>query len=159
MSPAATAQLAFAAEFALFLVSVAGLACALRPGLLTDRQWARSALASGFLGLATASFLRGTLIVEQADVGFLIGLRTVAGAAIAAGLIRWKGKRSTIAIAWGLVFLAGAPALGAVYYVDGNCPSSGTGATTVCGSNGPKKTHWLRHSQWHPTPKQRCFLF
>src|SRR5437867_7940198 len=39
-----------------------------------------------------------------------------------------------------LVFLAWLPALGAVYYVDGNCPSSGTGSTTVCGANGPKKT-------------------
>jgi parallel beta helix pectate lyase-like protein len=28
----------------------------------------------------------------------------------------------------------------AVYYVDGNCPGSGSGATTACGTSGPKKT-------------------
>jgi hypothetical protein len=32
------------------------------------------------------------------------------------------------------------PVEAAVYYVDGNCPSSGSGATTACGSSGPKKS-------------------
>ena len=59
------AGIAFAAEFAMFLVCVAGLASALRSGLLSTTSWARSALACGFLGLATASFLRGALIVAE----------------------------------------------------------------------------------------------
>ena len=110
MSAASAAQLAFAAEFALFLVAVAGLACAVRPGLLSEVPWARSALASGFLGLATASFLRGTLVVEDANEPLLIGLRLAAGLAIAAGLIRWRGRRSQAAMVLGLVALAGAGA-------------------------------------------------
>ncbi|MCU1356925.1 MAG: hypothetical protein JWM89_2343 [Acidimicrobiales bacterium] len=108
MSAASAAQLAFAAEFALFLVAVAGVACAVRPGLLSDVQWARSALASGFLGLATASFLRGALVVERADEPFLIILRLVSGAAIAAGLLRWRGRRSLVAVVLGLLALGGA---------------------------------------------------
>lgn len=105
MSPASVAQLAFATEFALFLVAVAGLTCAVRPGLLSSRAWARSALAVGFLGLATASFLRGSLIVDASDEAFLVALRMVSAALIGVGLLRWRGRRSATAVGIGLVLL------------------------------------------------------
>ncbi|HEV8337624.1 MAG TPA: right-handed parallel beta-helix repeat-containing protein [Candidatus Polarisedimenticolia bacterium] len=40
-----------------------------------------------------------------------------------------------LSVVWG-----SAASRAATYYVDGNCPSSGSGASIVCGSNGPKKT-------------------
>ncbi|HEX2576155.1 MAG TPA: histidine kinase dimerization/phospho-acceptor domain-containing protein, partial [Aquihabitans sp.] len=112
MSPAAAAQLAFAAEFAMFLVCVAGLASALRRGLLSTTSWARSALACGFLGLATASFLRGALIVPEPDRPLLLALRVASCLALAVGLVRWNGRRSAIAL--GLGVLAAFAAAGAV---------------------------------------------
>lgn len=120
MSSAGAAQLAFAAEFALFLVSVAGLACALRPGLLSEVPWARSALASGFLGLATASFLRGSLVVQQPDNPLLVGLRVVAGVAILVGLARWRGRRSLVAMGGGLLSMAAAGVLLQTGHVPGS---------------------------------------
>lgn len=108
MSPAAAAQLAFAAEFATFLVAVAGLACALRPGLLSHTSWARSALASGFLGFATAAFLRGALVVPEPDRPVIVVLRLASGLALLAGLVRWTGRRSGVALAVGLACFAAA---------------------------------------------------
>ncbi len=111
MSSASVAQLAFAAEFALFLVAVAGLACALRPGLLSRSDGARSLLAAGFLGLATASFLRGALVVTDARTGFLFGLRMTAVVVVAAGATRWLGRRSRVAMVSGLVLVVVASVL------------------------------------------------
>ncbi|QXC60469.1 HAMP domain-containing protein [Aquihabitans sp. G128] len=108
MSPAAAAQLAFGAEFATFLVAVAGVASALRPGLLSDTPWARSALASGFLGLAVAAFLRGALIVPDPGRPVLQVLRFTAGLALVAGLLRWRGRRSGVAFGAGIIGLAAA---------------------------------------------------
>ena len=112
MSPAAAAQLAFAAEFATFLVAVAGLAAALRSGILSTTPWARSALASGFLGFATAAFLRGALIVADPDRPLLQGLGLASIVALAVGLARWRGRRSGMALATGLLaFVAAAIAV------------------------------------------------
>jgi len=120
MTTGSAAQLAFAAEFALFLVAVAGLACALRPGLLSEVPWARSLLAAGFLGLATASFLRGAVVVGRVDQPVLVALRVVGGAALALGLTRWRDRRSALAllgalallVAAGVAVRAGEPAVG-----------------------------------------------
>ncbi|CAN5795781.1 hypothetical protein BH10ACT1_BH10ACT1_35100 [soil metagenome] len=108
MSPATAAQLAFGAEFATFLVSVAGVASALRPRLLSEVPWARSALASGFLGLATAAFLRGALIVPDPGRPLLQILRFASGVALAAGLLRWRGRRSGLGLGLGIASLAAA---------------------------------------------------
>ncbi|MCU1455205.1 MAG: hypothetical protein JWN46_3351 [Acidimicrobiales bacterium] len=106
MSTTGAAQLAFAAEFAVFLVSVAGLTCALRPRLLSEVPWARSALAAGFLGQATMSFLHGALIVEDTRRPMLLGARLVATALIALGALRWHGgSRGRVAVAVGVVAL------------------------------------------------------
>lgn len=105
MSPAAVAQLAFAAEFALFLVAVAGLACALRPGLLSARDGARSLLAAGFLGLATASFLRGAQLAADAGARFVPGLRVASVVVASAGVLRWRGRRSRVAVVVGLALV------------------------------------------------------
>ncbi len=108
MSPAASAQLAFAAEFATFLVAVAGVASALRPGLLSREPWARSALAAGFLGVATASFLRGALIIAEPDTPVLQGMRVASVVALAVGLVRWRSGPSRIALGVGLSAYAAA---------------------------------------------------
>lgn len=102
MSSAAAAQLAFAAEFATFLVAVAGLATALRPTVLSTTSWARSALASGFLGLATASFLRGSLVIEDPADPVLQILRACSLLALTAGVVRWRGARSGAVLALGI---------------------------------------------------------
>lgn len=106
MSTAATAQLAFAAEFALFLVAAAGAASAVRPGLLATTAWARSSLASGFLGLAVVSFLRGALVVDSADRGFVPGLRLVSVVLVLVGLVRWRGRRGAVAVGVALALIA-----------------------------------------------------
>ncbi|MCU1352761.1 MAG: hypothetical protein JWM05_1970 [Acidimicrobiales bacterium] len=108
MSTTAAAQLAFAAEFAVFLVSVAGLSCALRPDLLADRPAARSALAAGFLGLATVSFLHGSLIVGDARQPALAAVRIVSAVLVAVGGLRWRaGWRGRVLVAAGVLALLG----------------------------------------------------
>lgn len=103
MSSASASQLAFAGEFASFLVALTGLAAAFRAGLLATRSFARSALASGFLAMATASFLRGAVVVTEPDRFLLQGLRVAAVVALAVGLARWNGRRSRIPFGAGLV--------------------------------------------------------
>ena len=106
MSPASAAQLTFAAEFAVLLVALTGFASALRPDLLSSRAWARSALASGFLALATASFLRGALIVADAQSGLLLALRFAGVTLLGIGAVRWTvGVRGRVAVWAGLVLL------------------------------------------------------
>ena len=117
MSASTAAELAFGAEFALFLVAVAGVACAVRPGLLTGTQWARSALASGFLALATASFLRGALWLPDAHDHLVLGVRTAGAVAIVAGLIRWRARRSLLPMLLGVVTLVAASAVAIVDHV------------------------------------------
>ena len=61
-----SAQLGFAAEFVLFLASVAGVALvAVRRGATGEPARARGALIAGFVAVATASFLHGSLVVAD----------------------------------------------------------------------------------------------
>ena len=88
----AAAQLQFAAEFALFLVAVAGLSLALlRPELLVDGAAARGALAAGVGALAAASFLHGALIVQSPDAAALVLLRLLGVVLLFGALLRWRG--------------------------------------------------------------------
>jgi len=109
MSPLGAALITFAGDFALFLMAMAGLACALRRELLVDRTWAQSALACGFLALATGAFLRGSSIVGDADSVVLTSVRIGGGVLVAAGALRWSsGGRARVAVWSGLAILAGA---------------------------------------------------
>jgi len=82
-------QLRFAAEFALFLVSLAGLGYAvLRADLLVDRTVARWTAALGFWALASAAFLSGALIVDDPTEVGVTALR-VAGVVLLVLASRW----------------------------------------------------------------------
>lgn len=101
-------QLQFAAEFALFLVSLAGLGFALlRADLLVERLAARLPVAAGFACLGSASFLSGALIVDDPSSGGVVVLR-ITGVAVLAVASRWwsasRGGRTLLMI--GLVALA-----------------------------------------------------
>jgi PAS domain S-box-containing protein len=100
-------QLRFAAEFALFLVSLAGLGFTfLRADLLVERASARAGAALGFAALAAASFFSGALIVDDPTTGGVVGLRAT-GLVVLALVARWwhprRGGRSLLLI--GLVAL------------------------------------------------------
>jgi len=67
-----------------------------------------------------------------------------------ASLAQWRGKGERLlgrpALRASPTFLIGVlaftflpAAFGATYYVDGNCPSAGSGTNPACGSSGPKK--------------------
>jgi PAS domain S-box-containing protein len=93
MSFDATPQVQFAAEFALFLVALAGLALvALRSELLARSAGLRAALGLGFVALGSSAFVHGSLLVDRADSAGLVALRAVGWAAVAAAIARWEGS-------------------------------------------------------------------
>ena len=100
-------QLRFAAEFALFLVSVAGLGYALlRANLLVERTIARIAAALGFAALAGAAFLSGALIVDDPSHEGLAALRLGGIVVLAVASRWWEGAHGGRVLLWiGLVGL------------------------------------------------------
>jgi len=109
-------QLRFAAEFALFLVSLAGLGyAALRADLLVERAPARAGAAAGFAALAAGAFLSGALIVDDPGDATVVALR-VAGVVLLTLSSRWwrtaNGGRTLLWI--GLLALATAEVTAAV---------------------------------------------
>ncbi len=113
------ALLQFTAELATFLVSVVGVAFALRPRVLRTSPSARSLLGAGFLATATAAFLHGSLLVADADEPALVVLRAGGLVLLAAGAPRpgrladdddpevgRPGRRTTLVLWSGLVLLA-----------------------------------------------------
>lgn len=101
-------QVQFAAEFALFLVSLAGVGFAfMRADLLVERPPTRVAVAAGFASLAAAALLSGALIVGDPGSAGVVGLRIAGVAVLALASQGWRtdrGGRSLLLI--GLVAIA-----------------------------------------------------
>ena len=92
--------LRFAAEFATFLVAVAGAAIVvLRPRLLGVERGSRLALLLGFLGLAVAAFLHGSFLYEARDVPVLV-VRSAGIVLLGVGTLGWGEDRVTRRVVW-----------------------------------------------------------
>ena len=106
MSDSST-QLRFAVEFATFLVAIAGAAVVLlRPALVGAGTKGRISLAGGFVALAVAAFLHGSLLAD-ADDGVLVLARGIGIVLLALGNFSLKGDRNTRRVLWvALVLLA-----------------------------------------------------
>src|SRR5690349_17023877 len=100
-------QLRFAAEFALFLVSISGLGyAALRPDLIVERWFARFAAALGFATLAVAAFLSGALVIDDPADPALSAMRMGGILLLAVASIWWRSARGGRVLLWlGLVAL------------------------------------------------------
>ncbi|MDQ6909618.1 MAG: ATP-binding protein [Actinomycetota bacterium] len=94
------ALLRFAAEFATFLVALTGAAIVLlRPQLVGLRSWSRITLGLGFLCLAAAAFLHGSLLGESDDPG-VFALRAAGIVLLGLGTLRWGEDRATRQVVW-----------------------------------------------------------
>jgi len=116
MSPEA-AQLRFAVEFATFLVAVAGATIVmLRPQLVGANQRSRMVLGTGFVCVAAAAFLHGSLLTGTSEPA-VIGLRGAGIVLLAVGTLGWGEDQSARRALWtALVLIAvaeGASATGA----------------------------------------------
>ena len=102
------AQGRFAAEFATFLVTAAGLSVVgLRPDLLSRAPWARMLMAIGFLAVGTAAFLEGSGIVADRSSAPTALVMAVGLLSVAAGTLRWSGGQPALRLLrGGLVFMA-----------------------------------------------------
>ncbi|HUR78673.1 MAG TPA: ATP-binding protein [Acidimicrobiales bacterium] len=87
-----SAQFTFAAEFVAFLAAAAGLAMALlRSEVVVRPSSVRAPFGFGFAGLAAASFLRGSLLVDGATAEVMV-LRVAGLLAIALASVRWEER-------------------------------------------------------------------
>jgi two-component system, OmpR family, phosphate regulon sensor histidine kinase PhoR len=105
-------QLRFAAEFALFLVSVSGFGyAALRPDLIVERTIARLAALFGFGALAASAFLSGALIIDDPADQALSLLRLGGVLLLAGASLWWRPVHGSRVLLWiGLAALAVAEA-------------------------------------------------
>ncbi|CAN5597695.1 hypothetical protein BH20ACT2_BH20ACT2_10440 [soil metagenome] len=106
------AQLQFASELALFLVALAGVALALRPGLLVSGTRTRAVLGTGFAALAVSSCLHGALLVDDAASPAVLVPRALGVLAVLAVTTSWAGGPRSRVVLWaGLTGLAAAVVL------------------------------------------------
>lgn len=109
-------QLRFAAEFSLFLVSLAGIGFAfLRVDLLARRNAARWVAAVGFLLLGAAALMSGALIIDDPSDGSLIALRALGVALVSLASVSWRtdrGGRELLRIGMVALIVAEAAAIG-----------------------------------------------
>ena len=107
-------QIRFAVEFATFLVAIAGAALvALRPALIGASSRARVTLPVGFVAIAVAAFLHGSLVVGKGADSTIAALRLGGVLLVAVGTIRWDTEPTfrRILLA-GLFLMAVAEAVG-----------------------------------------------
>src|SRR5438874_13309058 len=99
----AGAQLQFGAEFAVFLVALAGLSFVLlRAELLVDGAVQRFALATGLGCLGAAAFLHGSLVVvDDPNSAALLGLRIAGVALLAIAPTGWRAGDGGKLYLWG----------------------------------------------------------
>ncbi|MGI8663986.1 MAG: ATP-binding protein [Acidimicrobiales bacterium] len=94
-------QLQFGAEFALFLVALAGLSFALlRPELLVEHPTVRLFVAVGFGALAAAAFLHGSLLVDAPDATGLVALRLFGLLLLFALPLQWRSGPTSRLLLW-----------------------------------------------------------
>jgi len=99
------AVIRFAAEFATFLVAVAGAAIVFaRPRLLGVRRASQLALLLGFLALAAAAFLHGSLLFEAGDLP-VVGIRCLGILLLGAGTLGWGEDPVTRRVVWAALVL------------------------------------------------------
>ncbi|MBV8387917.1 MAG: hypothetical protein JO155_14080, partial [Acidimicrobiia bacterium] len=107
-------QVRFAVEFATFLVAIAGAALvALRPALIGASSRARVILPAGFLLIAVAAFLHGSLVVGSSADSWVAAIRLAGIVLVALSTIRWDtepGFRTVLL--GGLLLMAIAEAVG-----------------------------------------------
>jgi len=104
----AGAQLQFGAEFAVFLVALAGLSFVLlRAELLVDGAAQRFGLAAGLGSLGAAAFLHGSLVVDDPNSAGLVGLRIAGVVLLAIAPFGWHARNGGRLWLWaGVVALA-----------------------------------------------------
>lgn len=109
---ASAAQLQFAAEFLLFLVSAAAVGSVLlQGGLGRQRSAPQVALAVGFAALAVSALLRGSELAGDSQTIVVVGLRALGAAIAAIGCLWWSGGRAArVVLLVGLVLLGAAGA-------------------------------------------------
>lgn len=102
MASTTSAQIAFAAEFATFVVALVGALTVLRSPDLTRRSTVRPLLVGGFTALAAAAFLRGAITVGETGSVVPTWFRVVGLTAIALGLPRWRSRRGALLLGLGV---------------------------------------------------------
>jgi PAS domain S-box-containing protein len=105
----AAAQLRFAVEFATFLVAVAGAAIVMtRPDLVGAGRRSRSVLVPGFIAVAVAAFLHGSLLTDARETPVVV-FRGVGIILLALGTLGWGTSRGPRRLLWlALVLMAAA---------------------------------------------------
>ncbi|MEA2828721.1 MAG: two-component system, OmpR family, sensor histidine kinase VicK [Actinomycetota bacterium] len=103
------AQLRFAVEFATFLVMVAGAAIVMtRPDLVGAGRKSRSVLVPGFICVAVAAFLHGSLLTDARETPVVV-FRCVGIMLLALGTLGWGTERAPRRVLWlALVLMASA---------------------------------------------------
>lgn len=105
------AQVAFAAEFVLFLAALAGTAVLLvRPSLLADGRWARWTMTVGFAAVGTAAFLHGSLLEPDAGEPAVVVPRLAGLALLAASTLQRRASAALQAMLVAAMALAVAEA-------------------------------------------------
>jgi len=105
----AAAQLRFAVEFATFLVMVAGAAIVMtRPDLVGAGRRSRSVLVPGFICVAVAAFIHGSLLTDARETPVVI-FRCLGIGLLALGTLGWGTDRGPRRVLWlSLVLMAAA---------------------------------------------------